>query len=56
MQVRLIGGAYPSTGRVEVYCNGQWGTVCSDGFGDDEAATVCSQLGYSEVITYNSAL
>ncbi len=56
MQARLVEGTYPSTGRLEIYCNGQWGTVCIDGFGDEEAATVCQQLGYSNFVEYQSAL
>ena len=52
-QVRLTGGDTVNRGLVEVYCNGQWGTVCDDSFGIDEATTVCRQLGYSYSFEYN---
>ena len=45
-KVRLQNGAYPSLGRVEVYCTGQWGVVCGD-IGQEEADKVCRQLGYT---------
>ena len=44
--IRLQGGYYSNEGRVEVYCNGQWGTICSTGFGYTDANTICRQLGY----------
>ena len=44
--IRLQGGDYSNEGRVEVYCNGQWGTVCSTGFDSTDANTICKQLGY----------
>ena len=48
-QVRLSHGNYSSQGLVEVYCNGQWGTVCDDSFFQNELAdTICRQLGYTE--------
>jgi len=55
LKVRLVGGRYPSQGRVEVYCNGQWGTICSTQFqfGTAEANTVCRQLGYTAATRYN---
>eukprot|EP00435_Cladocopium_sp_Y103_P035130 s947_g9.t1 len=32
-------------GRVEVFYNDHWGTVCKDGFGAVEAQVVCNELG-----------
>ena len=51
--IRLQEGHYPNQGRVEVYCNGQWGTICSDGFDFKDANTVCRQLGYTGYVNYN---
>ena len=43
--VRLSNGDNGRSGRVEMYINGQWGTVCDDGWDAGSSAVVCRQLG-----------
>ena len=50
--MRLQGGDFINQGRVEVYCNGQWGTICDNGFSSTDANTICKQLGYTGYAIY----
>ena len=46
-QVRLRGGFESSNGLVE-YCHHRtWGTVCREGWDNNDARVVCAQLGYN---------
>ena len=57
MRLVYIRDSFPldvvTVGRLEIYLNGQWGTVCINNFGGGD--TACRQLGYLGAL-YHSIL
>ena len=56
-ELRLVRGSATSysytSGRLEIYMNGRWGTICNDAdFGRTEAIVACQQLGWSGASSY----
>ena len=52
VQIRLVDGMTSTRndatrdGRVEVFSNGEWGTICNVGFDMQDANVICRQLGF----------
>ncbi|XP_013376979.1 PREDICTED: macrophage scavenger receptor types I and II isoform X2 [Chinchilla lanigera] len=53
--VRLVGGSKPHEGRVEVFHEGQWGTICDDHWEIRAGSVICRSLGYKGVQTVHRA-
>ncbi|MEJ1269991.1 macrophage receptor with collagenous structure [Cricetulus griseus] len=45
LEVRIVGGT--NRGRAEIFYNNVWGTICDDGWDNNDASVFCRMLGYS---------
>ncbi|XP_042299863.1 deleted in malignant brain tumors 1 protein-like, partial [Sceloporus undulatus] len=49
-KIRLVNGFSRCSGRIEVFHNQQWGTVCEDGWDQDNVQVVCNELGCGDAL------
>ncbi|XP_030260227.1 small ribosomal subunit protein eS12 isoform X2 [Sparus aurata] len=49
--IRLMNGTNRCNGRVELFHDGQWGTVCDDKWGMQEAAVVCHEMNCGNALS-----
>ena len=49
-QLRLVGGSSSNEGRVEICIDGQWGTVCDDGWSTTDAMVLVSIFANSKFL------
>lgn len=54
--IRLVNGFSNSSGRIEIFIYGEWGTVCDNKWDTFSANVACRQLGYpAALVSYRDA-
>ena len=51
-----LSNASSNIGRLEIFINGQWGTICDDSFSVTDATAACVQLGFNGAATFTSSV
>ena len=58
--LRLVRGVITDTtftsGRLEIYILGEWGSICDDYFDQVDADVACLELGFLTSISYRPAI
>uniref|UniRef100_A0A8C1LPR6 SRCR domain-containing protein n=1 Tax=Cyprinus carpio TaxID=7962 RepID=A0A8C1LPR6_CYPCA len=49
--IRLVDGTNNCSGRIEIFIDGVWGTVCDDDWDINDASVVCRQLRCGKAVT-----
>ncbi|XP_075939995.1 scavenger receptor cysteine-rich type 1 protein M130-like [Anarhichas minor] len=49
--IRLMNGTGRCSGRLEIYNDGQWGTICDDRWGMEEATVACRELNCGSALS-----
>ncbi|XP_071142954.1 scavenger receptor cysteine-rich domain-containing protein DMBT1-like [Mytilus edulis] len=52
--LRLTAGYAANAGRLEIFHNGEWGTVCDNHFDNIDATVACKELGYCSGIMHQA--
>ncbi|KAH9508821.1 hypothetical protein Btru_050136 [Bulinus truncatus] len=53
--LRLVGIKDSTNGRLEIYANGQWGTICVDQWTDNEAKVACHMMGFNRSLARSTS-
>ena len=49
----MVGGDNATLGRIEIYYNMTWGTICLIGWTEKDSDVLCRQLGYERALLFH---